>query len=325
MKLLVALVAVTSSPAFVASVEPPQDPLQGAIFFTSLGTKELVRLDCNKQGCTGPHTVATGMETYGGLLPWKGHLLAALKSHQLVQLDPWCQNSSCPVTALVDVDHVLGGEHGSYDLGGVSLCQDSLFIVFGGQKGATGVLRCTGCSPGQDCTSGCSLVDGGNEPGKGSQQLSAFAAGITCVDDNVLVTDNSNSRVQAIPAGCVRAPCDVKTFATGVKWPLGIAAVNGGRRVLVTLDEGIVSFLPNGTSQRDWSSRGDMGFLCEGGGRILAASGGDGNVVSFDPACEGPNCTATLVWNSSGSTARAASAIAYVPAQPHDGPSSFIV
>ena len=113
----------------MASVEPPQDPLQGAIFFTSLGTKELVRLDCNKQGCTGPHTVATGMETYGGLLPWKGHLLAALKSHQLVQLDPWCQNSSCPVTALVDVDHVLGGEHGSYDLGGVSLCQDSLFIV----------------------------------------------------------------------------------------------------------------------------------------------------------------------------------------------------
>ena len=213
-------------------------------------------------------------------------------------------------------------------------------------------------------------MDGGNEPGKGSQQLSAFAAGITCVDDNVLVTDtrrpggtllpflgsgflytvnqtrkrslkygywstkdNSNSRVQAIPAGCVRAPCgslskrfskwpwsssgkgcplgpsnplmlqpvlgfpscspaltspgDVKTFATGVKWPLGIAAVNGGRRVLVTLDEGIVSFLPNGTSQRDWSSRGDMGFLCEGGGRILAASGGDGNVVSFDPACLG--------------------------------------
>ena len=72
-----------------------------------------------------------------------------------------------------------------------------------------------------------------------------------------------------------------------MKWPLGIAAVNGGRRVLVTLDEGIVSFLPNGTSQRDWSSRGDMGFLCEGGGRILAASGGDGNVVSFDPACLG--------------------------------------
>ena len=123
----------------------------------------------------------------------------------------------------------------------------------------------------------------------------------------MLVADNSNWRVQAIPATCVRAPCDVRTFATGLQWPLGIAAV--GKRVLVSLDEGIMS-LSDGTS-RKWSRRGDVGFLFEGGGRILAANGGDGSVVAFNPACDA-NCTATLVWNSTGSWARSASAIAYM-------------
>jgi len=133
----------------------------------------------------------------------------------------------------------------------------------------------------------------------------------------VLVTDNSNFRVQAIPVGCASAPCDVRTFASDLKWPLGIAAVGGGRRVLVTLDEGIASFRPDGTLRQDnWSMREDSGFLCEGGGRVFLASGGDGNVVSLDPECDGPNCSEVLVWNSTGSSAKSAGAIAYMPYPP---------
>ena len=87
--------------------------------------------------------------------------------------------------------------------------------------------------------------------------------------------------------------------------------------MLVTLDEGIVALRPDGALwHKDWSSRGDSGFLCEGGGKILVVSGGDGNVVSFDPSCDGPNCTATLVWNSTGSHAKTAGAIAYIPNPP---------
>jgi len=259
-------------------------------------------------------TIAEGLSTYGGLLQWQGSLLASLKSNRVVQIDPWRQDSSGPVTTLVDVERALGpGDHGSFSLGGTAWCHDSLFIVFGGQSGASGVLRCANCSVGQDCTMGCALVDGGKGSGQGPRQLSGFAAGIACADDRVLVTDNANFRVQTFPAGCTSAPCDVQTFVGGLKWPLGIAVVGGGKRVLVTLDEGIVSIGPDGTLQRQhWSSLGDTGFLCEGEGRILVASGGDGNVVSFDPACDGPNCTATTVWNSTGSSAKAASAIAYM-------------
>merc|ERR1711971_1473034 len=46
------------------------------------------------------------------------------------------------------------------------------------------------------------------------------------------------------------------------------------------------------------------------------ANGGDGNILSFDPSCDGPNCTATLVWNSTGSNAKSAGAIAYMPEGP---------
>jgi hypothetical protein len=64
---------------------------------------------------------------------------------------------------------------------------------------------------------------------------------------------------------------------------------------------------------KDWTERDDSGFLCEGEGRIFVASGGDGNVVSFDASCVGPNCTATLVWNSTGSSAKSGGAIVYMP------------
>jgi len=107
---------------------------------------------------------------------------------------------------------------------------------------------------------------------------------------------------------------DVRVFAIGLKWPLGIAAVNGGERVLITLDEGITSLRPDGSLwHKDWSSRGDTGFLTEGEGRIFAVSGGDGGVVSFDPSCDGPNCTGSRVWNSTGSNIKTVGAIAYIP------------
>jgi len=135
------------------------------------------------------------------------NLLAALKSNLVVQVDPWCQDSSCPVTTLVDVEHALSpGDRGSFNLGGMAWCHDSLFIVFGGKSASSGVLRCANCSIGLDCTAGCSLVDGGAGPGKGLRQLSGFAAGIACAGDHVLITDNNNFRVQMIPAGCAGAP-----------------------------------------------------------------------------------------------------------------------
>ena len=302
------LVLVATSAGVVGS-------LQGAIFFTGFPSGDLVRLECG-DGCR-PVVIAKGLASYGGLLPWNRSLLVALKKRYVVQLDPWC-DSSCRMTPLVDVERALGpGDHGSFDLGGLAWCHHSLFIVFGGQSGASGVLRCTNCLLGDDCTPSCSLVDGGSGPGKGPQQLSGFAAGVTCVGDHVLITDNSNFRVQAIPVGCTSAPCDVGTFASSLKWPLGIAAVGDQRRVFVTLDTGIVSFSREGTERRDnVSIRQDSGFLCEGEGRILVASGGDGNVVSLDPACEGPNCTEALVWNSTGSGQRSGGAIAYMPYPP---------
>lgn len=315
MKLLVLLATWHSA----IGVEVPGS-LHGAIFFTGFPAGDLVRLDgCgSNDGCSRPVVIAKGLASYGGLLPWNRSLLIALKTRYVVQMDPWCQDSSCPMTPLVDVERALGpGDHGSFDLGGLAWCHHSLFIVFGGRAGASGVLRCTNCSLGEDCTASCSLVDGGSGPGKGEQQLSGFAAGVTCVGDHVLITDNSNFRVQAIPVGCTSAPCDVRTFASGLKWPLGIAAVGDQRRVLVTLDAGIASFSRDGTERRDnFSIRQDSGFLCEGGGRILVASGGDGNVVSLDPACEGPNCREVLVWNSTGSGERSGGAIAYMPYPP---------
>jgi len=309
----------------VVGVVPPTGSLQGAIFFTDLPSKDLVRLDkCGSAGCSKPVTIATGLSTYGGLLPWNGGLLAALNNHLVVQVDPWCQNSSCPVRQLVDVTRALGlGDDASFSLGGLAWCHDSLYIVFGSRSAASGVLRCTDCSLGNDCTHRCLLVDGGLEPGKGAGQLSGFAAGITCLGDRVLVTDNTNFRVQSIPVACAGPACEVGTFASDLKWPLGIAAVGGGKCVLVTLDDGIVSFLPDGSKRIDnWSIRQDSGFLFEAEGRIFIASGGDGNIVSLNPACEGPKCAEVVVWNSTGSwnsTAGgpySASALAYMPYSP---------
>ena len=164
--------------------------MQGAIFFTSAHTGDLVRLDCKADGCSKPLAIAAGLETYSGLVPWSGQLVAATKSHKLVQVDPWCQDSSCPLKTLVDVEHALGelmGPHGNFSLGGITWCQDSLFVVFGAatRPGPSGVMRCANCSVGHDCTSSCSLVDGGRAAGKGSQELSGFAAGIACMGDRV--------------------------------------------------------------------------------------------------------------------------------------------
>lgn len=300
MKLLLSLLATAAS----------GKPLEGSVFFTSLSSGDLVRLDCGKDGCGAPVSILSGLENYGGLVPWKGRLLGALKSQKVVTLDPWCKD--CPVSPLVDVKRVVGGQ-GSFNVRGMTWCQDALFVVFAGPD-ASGMLRCT-CTPRvQDCTGNCSLVDGVSDlkPGNGTQQLSDFAASVACLDEKVLVADNSNFRLQSVPASCTQRPCHVETFAQGLLWPLGVAVVH--HRVLVTLDEGIVVLQPDGTA-RNFSSHGDTGFLCEGDGQILVASGGDGNILSFDPACEGPDCTATLVWNSTGSTARAATAIAYMRQQ----------
>ena len=134
-------------------------------------------------------------------------------------------------------------------------------------------------------------------------------SGATCLGNHVLVTDSSNFRVQAIPLGGGK----VDTFASGLKWPLGIAAIGGGTRVLVTLDEGIVSLRPDGTVWcGNWSTQGDTGFLCQGGDRVFVASGGDGNIVSYNEACDGPDCEEMVVWNSTGSSVKAGSAIAYM-------------
>lgn len=335
MKLLVALAAASGHLAGAELQLPlPQDFVQGTIFFTSAHTGDLVRLDCKADGCSKPLAIAAGLETYSGLVPWSGQLVAATKSHKLVQVDPWCQDSSCPLKTLVDVEHALGelmGPHGNFSLGGITWCQDSLFVVFGAatHPGPSGVMRCANCSVGHDCTSGCSLVDGGRAAGKGSQELSGFAAGIACMGDRVLVTDNSNFRVQAIPAGCAKAPCEIDTFAQGLKWPLGIAVVSGGSRVLVTLDEGIKSLHSDGSSLANFSYRGDTGGLCEGDGKVLAVDGSTGNILSFDPACDA-NCAASLIWNSTGSTARplyddqSVGLIAYMPHQLRDSPAIFL-
>mmetsp|Transcript_62150 Transcript_62150/g.115319 ORF Transcript_62150/g.115319 Transcript_62150/m.115319 type:complete len:323 (+) Transcript_62150:115-1083(+) len=310
------LMAVVLAAMLQQVLTAPEEPLQGSLFFTGKNSKNLVRLDhCSGGSCSAPVPISTGLETYGGLLPWNGSLVAALGSHHVVVLDPWCKDSSCPVSILVDVDKALGpGDHGSFNLADMTWCQGSLFIVYGGTSGATGVLRCAGCVAGQDCTSGCSVVDGGAAPGNGTGELSGFVAGVDCLGERVLVADNQNFRVQAIPASCQKAPCAVETFATGLKWPLGVAAVASGARVLVSLDENITSLGPDGTLQHsDWSSREDTGFLIEGGGKIFAISGGDGNVVSFDPICEGPKCTETLVWNSTGCAEKSVGPIAFVP------------
>ena len=288
MKLLLSLVAAASA-------------LEGSVFFTSLPARELVRLDCASGSCGPPVTLATGLESYGGLLPWETRLVVALNSQQVVHMDPWC--SECPMKLLVDVKKAIGSE--GFNVRGLTWCQKGLFIVFSG-KTFSGLLRCDACTMEEECTEKCSVVDG-LVPGKGRQQLSEFAASVSCwKDQTVLVADNSNFRLQAVPANCTEEDCKVDTFAWNLLWPLGVLVVD--EKVLVTLDDSIVS-LKDGI-RRNFSSKGDNGFLCQGDGRILVASGHDGNVVSYDPSCE-ENCSATVVWNST-KTSKAATAIAYM-------------
>ncbi|CAK9004043.1 unnamed protein product [Durusdinium trenchii] len=246
--------------------------LDGSIFFTNLGKDELMRADCGVSGCGKALPIAQHVETYSGLVPWNGRLLAALKSHQVVELDPWCQDTSCPVKVLVDVDRALPRVNRSFSLGGMTWCQDALYLVFAG-PGASGVLRCACAAMPEltDCTESCKLVDGWT-PGNASFQLSSFAAGAACDGERMLVTDNSNWRVQALNCSSGTVSCTVETVVKGLKWPLGIASIGG--KLLVTLDEGIVELKEGSFSS--WSSKGDTGFLCQGDGRILVASGGDG-------------------------------------------------
>ena len=280
----------------------------GSLVFTDVQSKNLLRVDA--AGGT-PHVIARDMAIYGGLRPWKqGLMLAATTSHKVVQINPWCNSSSCGATSIVDVPKAIGAETVSdhFALGGITLCgDDALFVAYGGNAtdGHSGVLRCERCAPGTDCTSKCAVVDGGKAPGAGMHQLGGYAAGVECVGDVVLVADNNNHRVQSIPASCSRSPCSVSTYASKLDYPLGIAKV--GDTILVTLDETIVSLSPDG-SQHLWSKRGDCGYLVQAEDSVLVASR---DVISFDASCRGPDCKPAVVWNATGGIA-VYSAVAHI-------------
>ena len=272
---------------------------EGSIVFTDSLTNHLLRLD----GADGmPRIIAHDIATYGGLVPWKGMMLTG-KRHKVMEIDPWCEGSSCgsSTRSLVDVPKALGVEKvvDEFALGGMALCGDgALFIAYGGGNatvGHSGVLRCEGCEPKTDCTSKCAVVDGGNSLGAGMHQLGGYAAGVECVGDRVLVADNTNLRVQAIPASCPRSPCNVSTFASQLNYPLGTAKV-GIDTILVTLDSSIISLALDG-SKREWSTQGDCGYLVQAEKRVFVANG---NIVSFDSSCRGPYCAPSLVWNATG-------------------------
>ena len=263
-----------------------------------------------------PQAVGRNMSTYGGLMPWNGYLLAATKDHKVVQIDPFRNSSSDGLVAnpIVDVPKALGLTKVAdvFTVGGMTVCgSDALFIVYGGNStaGHSGVLKCEGCTPDTECTDKCAVVDGGDKPGNGTHQLGGFAAGVTCAGDEVLVVDNANFRVQAIPASCPRSPCNISTFAPRLKWPLGIAKVSSNNLILVTLDASIVSVSADG-SQRSWSQISDCGYLFQADSQVLVANG---NIVSFDAGCGGPDCTATLVWNATMGI-KVYGAVASVPA-----------
>ena len=104
--------------------------------------------------------------------------------------------------------------------------------------------------------------------------------------------DNTNFRVQAIPASCPRHPCNVSTFASNLNYPLGIAKVSD--TLLVTLDSTIAALSLDG-SQHLWSEQGDCGYLVQAKNSVIVA---DGNIISFDSSCRGPDCKPALVWNA---------------------------
>lgn len=267
----------------------------GRIVFTDSRSNKLLRLDADGR----PTVIAHDIATYGGLLPWKGMMLVATKSdHRVKHIDPWCANHSCASGFLVDVPKALGVEKvvDGFAVGGIALCgDDAVFISFGGNASAghSGVLRCEGCDVDTDCTSRCAVVDGGDSPGAGMHQLGGYAAGVACVGDKVLVADNTNHRVQAIPATCARSPCNVSTFASNLNYPLGIAKVND--TVLVTLDSTIASLSLDG-SQHLWSKQGDCGYLVQANNNSVLVA--DRNIITFDSRCGAPDCTASVVWNA---------------------------
>ena len=270
---------------------------EGSIVFTDSVSKRLLRLalDQTTDGAV-PHVIAQRISTYGGLLPWKGLLLAATTDHKIIQLDPWC-NSSCASTRLVDVPKALGVDKvvDVFTVGDIALCGDgALYIAYGGNStaGQSGIMRCQGCQSNRDCTPQCEVVNGGESPGVGMHQLGGYAAGVECVGDKVLVADNTNLRVQAIPASCRRSPCDISTFASRLNYPLGIAKVSD--TILVTLDASIASLSPDG-SQRLWSKQGDCGYLIQAKDSVFVANR---NIISFDLTCRGPDCNPSLVWNA---------------------------
>ena len=268
-----------------------------SIVFTDSRSKQLLRLD-DADGT--PHVIAHDLATYGGLKPWKkGLMLAATKNHKIVQIDPWSPGSNCTI---VDLPKAIGAETlvPNFALGGITVCgDDAIFVSYGGNAtiGHSGVLRCEGCKPNSDCTSKCAVVDGGKAPGTGMQQLGGYAADMECVADKVLVADNHNQRVQAIPASCVKSPCDISTFASKLNYPLGIAKVKDS--VLVTLDGSIVSLAKDG-SQSVWSKQGDCGYLVQAESKVFVAHG---DIVSFDASCQGPDCKSSVVWNATGGVA----------------------
>jgi len=275
----------------------PRPQQEGSIVFTDSLSKRLLRLD-GADGSSVPRVIARDIATYGGLIPWKGMLLAATRNYNVVQIDPWC-NSSCESSVVVDVLKALGVEKvvDVFAIGDLALCgDDALFVSYGGNAttGHSGVLRCEGCEKDIDCTSKCAVVDGSDSPGAGMHQLGGYAAGVECVGDEVLVVDNTNFRVQAIPASCSRSPCKISTFASKLKYPLGIAKVSDA--VLVTLDSTIASLSLDG-SQHLWSMQGDCGYLVQAENRVIVS---DGNILSFDPSCRGPDCKPSVVWNATG-------------------------
>ena len=296
--------------------------------------------------------IAADLEPFGGLLLWERGgaagplLLVAGVDHTVAAVDPWCAGAGgdprlplapepCPATLLVDVPQALGprfNDHAPFHLGGMAWCHGALYIMYAGNnstRGANGVLRCAGCVVGQDCTRNCAPVLDGAAPGPGMQQLGGYAAGIACAasgadgaEGAVLVVDNTNFRVQAIPSACTRAPCNVTTYARRLDFPLGIAVLpplgggGGGdeARVLLSLDATIGVLTRGGQRQQLWAREDNTGYLAQApGSRVLAAVG---DIVSFDAACQ-HDCVAgrRLVWNATagGGGHIAYGALAYVP------------
>ena len=120
-----------------------------SLVFTDSHSKKLLRLDDDADGSL--HVLAHNVSAYGGLKPWKkGMMLAATKSHTIVQINPWCNSSECKTTPIVNVPEAIGAEKvvDNFALGGITLCGDNaLFVAYGGNAtaGHSGVLRCERC------------------------------------------------------------------------------------------------------------------------------------------------------------------------------------